>query len=69
LPHRSRNLFARAIVTGKIRNQMRLLKYSDKYEGEAAPARSARIADLVLRLERIATTARSRGGTWSPWCA
>jgi CRISPR-associated protein Cas1 len=50
-------VFARAIVTGKIRNQMRLLKYFDKYEGEAAPTRSARIADLVLRLERIATTA------------
>jgi CRISPR-associated protein Cas1 len=49
--------FARAIVTGKIRNQMRLLKYFDKYEAETTPERSARIGVLVDRLERIASDA------------
>src|SRR5579863_4811640 len=49
--------FARAIVTGKIRNQTRLLKYFDKYEADAAPERSTRIADLVSRLDRIADDA------------
>jgi len=53
---------SRAIVTGKIRNQMRLLKYFDTYEGQAAPARSAHIADLVQRLERIAATAEGIDG-------
>ena len=54
--------FARSVVTGKIRNQARLLKYFDKYEVEAAPARSEQLKQIVRQLEEQASGAEDIDG-------
>jgi CRISP-associated protein Cas1 len=54
--------FARAVVTGKIRNQARLLKYFAKYEAEANAATSARLHPITEQLEQLAGDAEAIDG-------
>jgi CRISPR-associated protein Cas1 len=49
--------FARAVVTGKIKNQARLLRYFDKYEAGVDAGRSEALQEIAGQLETQAAAA------------
>jgi CRISP-associated protein Cas1 len=51
--------FARDVVTGKIRNQARLLKYFAKYEAETDAEACGQLRQIVEQLESLACDAES----------